>query len=219
MRPSRPLEVYFDFDNTITDFDVLDEIIRKFSVDESWKDAEAAWESGEIGSRECLERQFSRVRVSEAVLNEYLRTIRIDPAFGPIVELLGGAGIKPVILSDSFTSFINAILENNGVPDIEVFANEIRIEGTEPVLGFPYHQSICSTAGNCKTSHLLKRHRAPGTRKVYVGDGRSDICPAQFCEVLFAKGTLFEHYSTIRKDCIRFENLGTVHAHLTQLLT
>jgi len=64
-----------------------------------------------------------------------------------------------------------------------------------PVLEFPYFGSICSTAGNCKTSHLLRRGRPAGTRKVYVGDGRSDICPAQFCEILFAKGSLYQHYS------------------------
>ena len=219
MRPDRHFEVYFDFDNTITDFDVLDEIIRRFSVDEEWKVAEAAWERGEIGSKECLERQFSRVRVSEKVLDDYVRSIRIDPAFGPIVELLGRAGIKPVILSDSFRSIINVILENNQVPGIQVFANEMTIRESEPVLGFPYHQSICSTAGNCKTSHLFKRDRLPGTIKVYIGDGRSDICPARFCELLFAKGTLFEHYSPIRDDCIRFEDLSTVHAHLKGLLS
>ncbi len=219
MKPNHNLEAYFDFDNTVTEFDVVDDIIGRFSVDEGWRAAEAVWESGEIGSRECLERQFSRVRVTGQALEDYVRTIRIDPSFGPIVELLRGAGVSLAILSDSFTSIIRAILENNGVRGIEVYANEIRIEGDQPVLGFPYHQSICSTAGNCKTSHLFRRDRPAGTRKIYVGDGRSDICPARFCEILFAKGTLFEHYSAIRKDCIRFENLGTVHSHLKDLLS
>jgi len=53
---------------------------------------------------------------------------------------------------------------------------------------------------------------------MYVGDGQSDICPARFCEILFAKGSLFRHYSESREDCIRFENLGTVHSHLQVLL-
>jgi len=28
--------VFFDFDNTITNFDVLDDIIRRFSADKKW---------------------------------------------------------------------------------------------------------------------------------------------------------------------------------------
>ena len=217
---TRPLlEVYFDFDNTITEFDVVDDIIQRFSIDEDWRRAEADWESGKIGSRECLERQFSRVRTSEEGFAEYLRTIRVDPAFPRIVELLGGFGIRPVILSDSFTSVINAILGHNDIHGIEVHANEMRLEGGKPVLSFPYFGSICTTCGNCKTSHLVKRGRPDGTRKVYVGDGRSDICPAGYCEILFAKGSLYEHYSAIRKDCVRFEHLGTVHDHLRSLLT
>ena len=219
MTPSRLLEVYFDFDNTITDFDVLDEVIRRFSADDRWKAAEEEWESGRIGSRECLERQFSGVRVSEAALRDYITSVRIDPAFPKIVELLGKSGIKPVILSDSFTSFIGAILESNGVRGIDIFANEIRFEGEVPSLSFPYFGSICSTSGNCKTSHLLRRNRPPGIRKVYVGDGRSDICPAQFCEIIFAKGTLYDHYARIRGNCFPFEDLGSVQSHLETLLT
>jgi 2,3-diketo-5-methylthio-1-phosphopentane phosphatase len=218
MKPNPLLEVYFDFDNTITGFDVLDDIILRFSVDDRWKLAEAAWESGEIGSRECLERQFTGVRISEEALGDYIGAVRIDPAFAQIVELLAGVGIRPVILSDSFKSVISAILKNNGVSGIEVFANEMHLEGSVPVLEFPYFGSICSTAGNCKTSHLLRRGRPAGTRKVYVGDGRSDICPAQFCEILFAKGSLYQHYSAIRGNCFHFEELGTVHAHLKTLI-
>ena len=95
----------------------------------------------------------------------------------------------------------------------------MRLDGETPVLTFPYFHLICSTSGNCKCSHLYRRDRPPGTRKIYIGDGRSDICPAGSCEILFAKGTLLKHYTAIRNDCIPFENLGTVYSHLQSLLT
>jgi 2,3-diketo-5-methylthio-1-phosphopentane phosphatase len=212
-------EVYFDFDNTVTDFDVLDEIIQRFSVNEDWKLAEAAWAAGSIGSRDCLARQLAQVRVSADALRDYLRPIRIDPAFAPILALLRSRGLEPVILSDSFTPVISAILENNGVAGLVIFANELRLEGDVPVVAFPYFNSICSTAANCKTSHLFRRQRPAGTRKIYVGDGQSDICPAGFCEILFAKGRLFRHYSALRREnCFPFENLSTVLSHLQLLL-
>ena len=218
MTLSGPFEVYFDFDNTITEFDLLDEIILRFSATDSWKEAEAAWEAGQIGSKECLERQLAQVRVSDAALGSYLSTIRTDPAFAPIVEHLRGRGIEPVIVSDSFTGIIAAVLENNGIRGLTIFANELSIDGDVPRISFPHFQSICSACANCKTSHLMHRGRAPGTRKIYVGDGRSDICPAGFCEILFAKGRLHDHYAALRPDCIRFDTLATVHSHLQRLI-
>jgi 2-hydroxy-3-keto-5-methylthiopentenyl-1-phosphate phosphatase len=213
-----PFEVYFDFDNTITEFDVLDDLIQRFSLNEDWKRVEEEWQSGRIGSRECLERQFAQVRICADRLQSYLRTIPVDPAFGPIVELLRARGIEPVILSDSFTALIAPILAGHGIPPLPTFCNELRLEGDRPVLAFPHFHAICSRSGNCKCSHLLRPGRPAGTRKIYVGDGQSDICPAHACEILFAKGSLLEHYRPIRADCIPFQSLATVHVQLRDLL-
>ena len=213
-----PFEIYFDFDNTITGFDVLDDIIQRFSINDEWQGVEEEWRSGRIGSRECLERQFSQVRISAERLQAYLRTVVVDPAFRPIVELLHAKQIEPVILSDSFASLIAPILAHNGLPPLATFCNDLRLDGDRPVVTFPFFHAICSRSGNCKCSHLLRRDRPAGTRKIYVGDGQSDICPANTCEILFAKGSLLEHYAPIRPDCIPFEDLGTVHARLRDLL-
>jgi 2,3-diketo-5-methylthio-1-phosphopentane phosphatase len=218
MSAAAHFEVYFDFDNTITEFDVLDDIIQRFSINEDWRQAEAEWQAGRIGSRECLERQFAQVRISPEALRAYLRMVPVDPAFRPIVELLRDKKIEPVILSDSFTALIAPILAQNGIPGLPMFCNELRLEGNRPVLTFPFFQAICSRSGNCKCSHLLQRGRAAGTRKIYVGDGQSDICPAHACEILFAKGSLLAHYAPIRPDCVPFQSLMTVYAHLRDLL-
>jgi 2,3-diketo-5-methylthio-1-phosphopentane phosphatase len=218
MTSSGHFEIYFDFDNTITDFDVLDDIIQRFSINDDWKRVEDAWAAGAIGSRECLEQQFAQVRVSSATFQEYLGTIKVDPAFPSIVDLLRNRGIEPVILSDSFSTIISRVLANNGLPALKIFSNEVSFEGDKPVVSFPYFHSICTRCGNCKTSHLLQRNRPAGTKKIYVGDGQSDVCPAGFCEVLFAKGSLLKHYSSLRKDLIPFEKLDTVYSHLLSIL-
>jgi 2-hydroxy-3-keto-5-methylthiopentenyl-1-phosphate phosphatase len=218
MSGAAPFEVYFDFDHTITEFDVLDDIIQRFSINDEWKAVEEAWASGRIGSRECLERQFAQVRISAPALAAYLATVPIDPAFPPIVALLRARGIEPVIVSDSFTALITPILGHHGVAGIPTHCNELTLDGDRPRLGFPHFHAICSRSGNCKCSHLLKRERPAGTRKIYVGDGQSDICPANVCEILFAKGSLLRHYAPIRPDCVPFENLATVHDRLRDLL-
>jgi len=219
MNAATCFEAYFDFDNTITDFDVLDDVIQSFSINEEWKVVEEQWESGLIGSKECLERQLAQVRVTEATLSDYIKDIRVDPAFPTILELLRRHHVPTVIVSDSFTLIIKKILENNGVPPLPILANEMRLDGEVPVVTFPYFQSICSTCANCKTSHLFRRDRPPGTKKIYVGDGRSDICASRFCEILFAKGSLYKHYAPLRSDVIEFKNLSSVHVELQRFLS
>jgi len=212
-------EVYFDFDNTISEFDVLDDLIARFSIDEKWKEAEAEWQAGKIGSRQCLERQMAGVRIAPEKLQEYLEGIHIDPSFSRIVEMLKNRGIEVAILSDSFVPMIERVLRNHRVGGIPIYANEFRVEGDRLIVSFPYFNAICSVSGNCKCSHLFRRNRPEGTKKVYIGDGRSDVCPAAFCEILFAKNGLLRHYASSRPDCIPFETLGTVHSHLETLLS
>lgn len=210
-------EAYFDFDNTITAFDVLDDIIQRFSINDQWKAVEEEWSSGKIGSRECLERQFSQIRVTPEAFSAYLETIQIDPAFREILALLRANGVEPLIVSDSFSCIIGPVLENNGIHGLKLLCNELAFDGDRPVVSFPYFHSICTKCGNCKTSHLMQRTRQPGTRKIYVGDGQSDVCPAGFCEILFAKGSLLRHYTSLRNDCIPFETLAPVLTHLKTL--
>jgi 2,3-diketo-5-methylthio-1-phosphopentane phosphatase len=219
MSPPRLFEAYFDFDNTIAEIDVLDDLIQRYSINDEWRQAEASWEAGEIGSRECLERQLANVRIASAELDRYLATIRIDPAFPAIVALLRERGIELMVVSDSFALLIRGVLRHHGLADLALRCNELRLEGDRPVPGFPYHGSICTQCANCKTSHLMQRGRPLGQKKIYVGDGRSDICPAGFCEVLFAKSSLLAHYRPLRRDVIAFDQLATVHSHLLQLLS
>lgn len=211
-------EAYFDFDNTLTDFDVLDDIIQSFSLNDDWKTIEDQWDAGLIGSKECLERQLSQVRLTATMLADYIKNIQIDGSFRSILDLLESRNVPTVIVSDSFGLIIRQILENNGITGLPILANEMRLEGDIPVISFPYFQSICSTCANCKTSHLFRRNRPLGTKKIYVGDGRSDICASSFCEILFAKGTLYRHYAPLRPDCIEFTDLSSVYVDLQRLL-
>lgn len=212
-------EAYFDFDNTVADFDVLDDLIQRYSIDDTWEQAEAEWKAGEIGSRECLERQLAGIRITAPEFERYLSTVPIDPAFREIVALLRDRGIEFTIVSDSFVPIIRGILTHHGLGDVPILANAVRLEGDRLIPDFPYHASICTACANCKTSHLMKRGRAAQVRKIYVGDGRSDVCPAGFCEILFAKASLLAHYAPLRRDVIAFDRLTTVHSHLTRILS
>ena len=199
--------VFFDFDNTITSTDILDNIIERFSVNDDWKAVEELWVQGKIGSRECLEKQLQGVRITQQDLSEYLSTIMIDPSFGKLLTLLGDKGVQSLILSDSFTFIIREILRHNGIHGIKIFANELKFSKDRIAPYFPHINPECLRCAHCKTKHVTEYL---DRTTVYVGDGLSDVCPAQRTNLVFAKATLMEFFKKNQKPFMEFKELKDV---------
>ena len=53
---------------------------------------------------------------------------------------------------------------------------------------------------------------------IYVGDGRSDICPARAANIVYAKDSLLTHLRSVAHPCIPFGGLADVAESLTTLL-
>jgi 2,3-diketo-5-methylthio-1-phosphopentane phosphatase len=205
--------VFFDFDNTITSYDVLDEIIKRFAVDSEWEVFEKAWAEGKIGSRECLKGQLKCLRATKDEMIRYVSEIKIDPYFNNIFKLLVVAGIEPVVTSDSFTFVINQILRCNGIKGIKVYANQLRFSDKNLIPVFPLSNPLCNKCAHCKKNRLLDS-RSRSRLLVYIGDGRSDICPAQAADLVFAKDSLIRYCADINKACVEFKDLSDVYNHL-----
>jgi 2-hydroxy-3-keto-5-methylthiopentenyl-1-phosphate phosphatase len=208
--------VFFDFDNTITSFDVLDDIVERFSVNKKWMDFEDDWKKGKIGSRECLSGQLKSVRIEKKDLKRYLSGIKIDPYFKRILALLKKRRLAPVILSDSFSFFLKYILKNNGVRPLRIYSNKIRFSGNRLIPSFPHTHSVCAICGNCKKKHLSK-NGALDKVIIYVGDGLSDLCPAKEADIVFAKGNLKRYLAKEGKSFFGFDSLKNVYEFLRRV--
>lgn len=204
--------VFFDFDNTVTQFDVIDKILERFSSNRDWVALENAWQAGRIGSKACLEGQLHSVKVTKETLAAYLSTVPIDPSFGQLVTLCRKHGVEPVIVSDSFSFFINEILKHQKVTGLTVYANEMRFFGNRLLPSFPYANG-CPRCAHCKKPHLLNA-RATGKTVIYIGDGLSDVCPSQHADLVFAKGSLLDCCREMRIPCVAFTDLGDVYDYL-----
>ena len=88
--------VFFDFDNTITAFDVIDDMLIRFSKDDKWLDLEKQWKAKRIGSRKCLDGQVRGIRVSKDKLDKYLTKVEIDPYFKRLLKLLRARKIRTI---------------------------------------------------------------------------------------------------------------------------
>jgi 2,3-diketo-5-methylthio-1-phosphopentane phosphatase len=208
--------VFFDFDNTITHFDVLDSVVENFSVNKKWMEYEDAWKKGRIGSKDCLSGQLKSVRVSKPRLDSYLSRIKVDPHFKKIIGLLAKAGVEPVILSDSFSYFISSILKHNGIEGIKIYSNKIRQSGNRLMPSFPHQHTSCRICGNCKSNHL-PHARTEERVVIYVGDGLSDLCPSKNSDIVFAKGNLKKYLLKEGKPFISFGSLKSVYNFLRRM--
>ncbi|MCX5711560.1 MAG: MtnX-like HAD-IB family phosphatase [Candidatus Omnitrophica bacterium] len=208
--------IFFDFDNTITTFDVLDGLIKKFSINQDWEKSECLWKSGKIGSKECLKRQLAQLEMTKQDLDNYISTVNILPNFDKLVIFLKQKGIQPVILSDSFSPIIKDILKAKGIKGVKVFANNFKLVGNKVIPSFPYANNKCGKCGHCKKNQLKKREFWDKLI-MYVGDGRSDVCPAQEADIVFAKGYLLEFFKKKKKLCMAFNDFADVLNYFRRL--
>ena len=209
--------VFFDFDNTMTVTDVLDNIIKNFSISDEWKVLQKLWEKGELGTKECLEGQLKGVRISKGKLSQYLSKVELDHHTYKILTFLTKEGIPPVILSDNFTPIIDEILNNHGIKGVKVYANALRYYKDHLIPSFPYDNPFCPSCAHCKKIHLTREQHV-NKLIVYIGDGRSDFCPAEVSDIVFAKDKLLAHMKKGNREYIPYKNLGEVYNYFKEAI-
>ncbi len=207
-------QVWLDFDGTITREDVLDKLIERYAVNNAWKLIEQRWQAGLIGSRECLEQEFAQIRIGQSDLASFLDTIDIDSGIYSLLAVLRDNDVPATILSDGIGLFINHILAKNGI-SLPYRSNDIQHEGQHLRLQCPHASATCeSAAAHCKCASATALALA-GRQTIYVGDGRSDLCPSRKADLVFAKGVLARTLAAEHRAFIPFTTLEDVAATLS----
>lgn len=175
-----------DFDGTIAERDVTDTVLTEFASPE-WVNVEKLWQSGVIGSQECLARQMALVDATLETVLAFVEQIAIDRYFPLFVRHIRASKIPFAVISDGFSLFIQRILIKAGLFDVPVFANQLAEENGRLRASFTNNAVGCPS-GTCKcfTAGIL----ANGLPVVLIGDGRSDFCLADRADYVFAKGKL-----------------------------
>lgn len=210
--------VFFDFDNTITTFDVLDDMLTRFSRNDNWMALEEDWKKGKIGSLECLKGQVEGISLTENALDKYLTGIKLDPDFKKLVSFLKEKRIKTFIVSDNFDYVLKKILDNNGISGLGVYTNSLNITGDRLIPSFPLTDEKCGDCAHCKKA-TLRKNIAAGSTSIYIGDGQSDVCASQDADIVFAKGYLKDYYKAKGLSHIPFNGLKEVYDYLQEKIS
>ena len=214
--------VFSDFDGTITRIDVTDEILKQYA-DPAWQEVEELWRRGEIGSRECFERQAALVRVTVKQLNALIDAIPLDPGFPEFFHFLRARQLPFYIVSDGFDHVIRRVLKKVGADGElrngrHLFSTGLELDAGRARAVFPHSNHGCKHGcATCKPA-IIRRVRKKQQPVVFIGDGLSDRFAVEEADVVFAKHELLAYCRERNLACRPFETFGDVQKEVAELL-
>lgn len=211
--------VLCDFDGTISIEDVTDTLLERFGQP-GWRELEARWERGEIGSRECMKGQVALLDMSAEEFSRHLESIAIDAHFPAFVDGARALGMPVQVVSDGIEQAIVHVLARHGLQRLPVLANRLVSTGPRSWrLESPHASPRCERAsGNCKCERLAEQ-RPPQGRVLYVGDGASDFCVSGKADFVLAKDRLVDHCRAHGIPFATYAHFGEVLGRLAALET
>jgi len=189
-----PRTIVVDFDGTITEQDLLDEIAETFGDPEVYREVDEGLDRRELTLHEVLRREFAPVTAPLAdVVDWVLAHASIRAGFGELVGLAEKRGWRLVVVSSGFRELIEPVLAREGLSGIELYSNSVDPDPAGWRVRF-LDETVCDMCGQeCKRSTVSAL--ADGSEVVYVGDGYSDRCAAEDADLVFARRGLASYLS------------------------
>jgi 2-hydroxy-3-keto-5-methylthiopentenyl-1-phosphate phosphatase len=175
-----------DFDGTITEQDLLDEIARTFGDEEVYREVDAGLDDDSLTLNEVIRREFEPVRAPLGDVRDWvLENVCVRPGFRELVALARERGWRFAIVSSGFRELIEPVLAREGLDGVELLSNTVDPDPGGWRVQFRVSEP-CEVCGQpCKRSTAAAL--ADGSELVYVGDGYSDRCAAELADVVFAR--------------------------------
>lgn len=191
MGAAGPLALVLDFDGTVVDRDIGDEIADRFGPSD-WRELDRRCVTGEMALPDMQRLVWPRVTGGrDAILAFVDEVARFRPGFEALVARARERGARVVVASAGFDFYIDRILARLGPlrAAIEVISNRGRfLEGAPGIdIDFPHARSTTCAfrCAVCKGA-VVDRMRGAGLRTIFCGDGGSDGCAAGRADVLYA---------------------------------
>jgi 2-hydroxy-3-keto-5-methylthiopentenyl-1-phosphate phosphatase len=197
-----------DFDGTVTEEDVSFLILDTFARG-NWRKLLEDYRKNKISVDYFNKQAFTMVRASRETLTEFVRTkAKIRCGFKELTDYCYKRGLCLVIVSNGLDFYINVILSNAGIRNIEVFAAQTKFchEGIE----VQYIGPDGNEANKGLKELYARLFLAKGYRLIYLGNGVSDIHPARLAHHVFARDDLLSCCARENIACIPFTDFTDV---------
>ena len=208
------IQVFSDFDGTITERDTLVHLLDKY-VGGNWYEIEDRVDDGSLSEEQGLRQEIALLTAPfEEALASVLDEVPVDSGFSEFAAYCESKGWPLSILSGGIKPLIAAVMEAQGLSHLPLYANDLTFEddGRWRVIPAttPRINKLCN---HCK-SWWLAESLDP---VIYIGDGTTDRCPGARADLLFAKGSLADWCEREKVAHVRWEKFEEILAWLSGL--
>ncbi|HJX68752.1 MAG TPA: MtnX-like HAD-IB family phosphatase [Dehalococcoidia bacterium] len=183
--------VQCDFDGTITEEDISFLLLDAFAQGD-WRRLLQKYKEGRISVGEFNTRAFAMVKADKDRLLEALEgKVKVRAGFHELVNYCLRQGFRLVIVSNGVDFYIESVLKDLGLKDLEVHAAQASFhpEGMKVQYVGPDGKRLEDGFKEAYIQSFLKL----GYRVIYIGNGDSDLAPAKCAHHVFAIGDLLAY--------------------------
>jgi len=211
-------KIFVDFDGTITKEDIGEVMFLKFGDAQKAKEIVNDWINKKINARQSWEMLCKTINnLDIKKFDDFLLSSEIDNSFKKFIEYCTENNYEVRILSDGLDYYINKILLKENLSHLEVYSNKLSFDNNGNLIPiFPYTDEECKSCANCKRNHVLN-FSGDDEFSIYIGDGYSDVCPAQYCDYIFAKKSLLKYCEINRITYYPYSDFNDVIKKLEEL--
>jgi len=208
--------VQCDFDGTITEEDVSFLLLDTFANGD-WRQLLTEYRQGGMSIGYFNTKAYTMVKADRQTLLKFVRgKVKIRAGFRELLACCRRKGFRFVIVSNGLVFYIEAILRDIGIDNIDILAAQTNFgpEGIEAKYIGPEGNQLQDGFKEAYTRSFLSRDY----RVVYIGNGISDTSPAKQAHHIFATGELLTYCKETNLNCTSFADLNDVVRSLELLL-
>lgn len=202
--------VQCDFDGTITEKDVSFLLLDAFA-DGNWRQRLEDYRGGKITVGAFNREAFAMVKADKQTLRDFIfanKEVEIRTGFNELLSYCSKKGFKFVIVSNGLDFYIEAVLRDVSIDNIEIYAAQTQFtsDGLKVKYTGPDGRQLKDNFKDAYTELFLGR----GYRVVYIGNGISDFPPAKQAHHIFATGDLLTYCREKNLNYTPFADLNDV---------
>ena len=200
-----------DFDDTIVLENTARLVFERFAAPE-WREREAEYKAGRLTVEQFNAAALRTVTATREELREFSASaVTLRPGFVELLDWAHWNAWSPVVVSNGFDFYVDAVLDKAGIERVARHAARTRFD-------YRWLATYLSPRGveledSFKVSYAAA-FQGMADFVIYVGDGRSDIEAANLAQVVFARDTLLANLSGRHPRVFAFETFHEVIAVL-----
>ncbi len=200
--------VQCDFDGTITEEDMGFLLLDSFAS-KDWRRLLTEYREDRMSVGRFNTRAFALVKADRQTLLKFVRSkVKIRAGFHELLAYCRRKGFRFVIVSNGLVFYIEAILRDTGVDNIDILA--AKADFTSNGIDTKYIGPGGNLLQDGFKEAYIRLFLRKGYRVVYIGNGISDTSPAKQAYHIFATGELLACCKQTNLNCTPFVGLNDV---------